>query len=317
MTMTRRQALKTGMAGSLALAVVPASGCFIDPPPLYDAAVEDDPTRAMHYGSVRLRVNEIPELMLAGGAISLRLLPLSDPGRARPFTLPSPPELLVVHRPTGSGDDAWAAFESACPHLGCPLAYSAERDQLECPCHRSRFQAGAIAGDASSCAGKVVRGPAAQAPTGYEVKFEAATHTLRIDLTSPTGCGVTRLPDLVDGKVTLTIADYPDLAKVDSILIGRPRGLAHELAIVRVSSGTDATAIVAIDPACTHLGCTVGWSTGAADPTCGAGPRGFICPCHCSQFKPDGEVVAGPAPRSLKSFPATFDGTTIVVTVGS
>jgi Rieske Fe-S protein len=310
MSMTRRQALKTGVAGSLALAVVPASGCFIDPPPLYDAAVEDDPTRATLYGSIRLRVSEIPELMLAGGAISLRLLPLGDPSRARPFTLPSPPELLVVHRSSGSGDDAWAAFESACPHLGCPLAYSSQLDQLECPCHRSRFQAGAVAGDATSCAGKVVRGPAAQAPTGYEVHFEASTNTLRIDLTSPTGCGVIRLPDAVGGKVTLKVADYPELAKPDGIVIGRPRGLAHELAIVRVSE----TTVSAVDPACTHLGCTVGWSTGR-DATCGDGPRGFVCPCHCSQFKPDGEVVAGPAPRSLKSFAATFDGQTITVTL--
>ncbi|MBW4519674.1 MAG: Rieske 2Fe-2S domain-containing protein [Scytolyngbya sp. HA4215-MV1] len=45
-----------------------------------------------------------------------------------------------------------------------------------------------------------------------------------------------------------------------------------------------------INPTCTHLGCTVNWK---------AEQNRFICPCHGSQYDPQGRVVHGPAKRSL------------------
>lgn len=45
-----------------------------------------------------------------------------------------------------------------------------------------------------------------------------------------------------------------------------------------------------IKPICTHLGCTVGWQ---------ADQHRFVCPCHGSEYDPEGRVVKGPAPRSL------------------
>jgi len=50
----------------------------------------------------------------------------------------------------------------------------------------------------------------------------------------------------------------------------------------------DAQGVYAISCVCTHLGCTVARST-----------DGFACPCHGSRFARNGEVVRGPAPRSL------------------
>ncbi len=50
----------------------------------------------------------------------------------------------------------------------------------------------------------------------------------------------------------------------------------------------DVQGVYAISSVCTHLGCTVARS---AD--------GFACPCHGSRFAKNGEVVRGPAPRSL------------------
>jgi cytochrome b6-f complex iron-sulfur subunit len=44
---------------------------------------------------------------------------------------------------------------------------------------------------------------------------------------------------------------------------------------------------------CTHLGCLYGWDDLA---------QRFACPCHGSQFRYDGEYLAGPAPRGLDQF---------------
>lgn len=50
----------------------------------------------------------------------------------------------------------------------------------------------------------------------------------------------------------------------------------------------DAHGVHAVSTVCTHLGCVVKTS-----------PRGFLCPCHGSQFAPDGTVLKGPAPKAL------------------
>jgi cytochrome b6-f complex iron-sulfur subunit len=45
-----------------------------------------------------------------------------------------------------------------------------------------------------------------------------------------------------------------------------------------------------LNAVCTHLGCVVPWSSAN---------NKFICPCHGSQYGPDGAVVRGPAPLPL------------------
>jgi cytochrome b6-f complex iron-sulfur subunit len=70
---------------------------------------------------------------------------------------------------------------------------------------------------------------------------------------------------------------YPQGYTFDSehrLFVGRAAGKFHVISAV-----------------CTHLGCTVQW-------------RGseFDCPCHGSRFDPDGNVIAGPAPRPLPWF---------------
>jgi cytochrome b6-f complex iron-sulfur subunit len=45
-----------------------------------------------------------------------------------------------------------------------------------------------------------------------------------------------------------------------------------------------------LNAVCTHLGCVVPWS---------AANNKFMCPCHGSQYAPDGAVVRGPAPLPL------------------
>jgi len=57
--------------------------------------------------------------------------------------------------------------------------------------------------------------------------------------------------------------------------------------------------VVALSTICTHLGCVVPWN---------AGENMFKCPCHGSQYAPNGKVTRGPAPRSLELVSATVDG---------
>ena len=62
-----------------------------------------------------------------------------------------------------------------------------------------------------------------------------------------------------------------------------------ELTYLVVLAGP-AIAPYALQPICTHLGCTVPWN---------AEQNRFICPCHGSQYDAVGRVLHGPAPRSL------------------
>lgn len=59
---------------------------------------------------------------------------------------------------------------------------------------------------------------------------------------------------------------------------------------------------------CTHLGCNVPW-----DQAQGM----FICPCHNSQFTPEGALLNPPAPRPLDLFPVTIAEGEIVVDTGT
>ena len=49
----------------------------------------------------------------------------------------------------------------------------------------------------------------------------------------------------------------------------------------------------AVNPTCTHQGCTVEWKTDT---------KIFACPCHGSKFSSDGKVLTSPAKKPLESF---------------
>ncbi len=51
--------------------------------------------------------------------------------------------------------------------------------------------------------------------------------------------------------------------------------------------------VMALYKVCTHLGCLYNWRDLE---------NKFVCPCHGSQFEPDGDYIQGPAPRSLDRF---------------
>ena len=65
--------------------------------------------------------------------------------------------------------------------------------------------------------------------------------------------------------------------------------------------GSDAGAVHAVSPVCTHLGCIVRFNVAE---------RSWDCPCHGSRYDVDGAVLQGPATRALapKSLDAPAPG---------
>ena len=62
--------------------------------------------------------------------------------------------------------------------------------------------------------------------------------------------------------------------------------------------------VTVYSPICTHLGCGYRWSKGESK---------FKCPCHGSVFGLNGEVLAGPAPRSLDVLPTKIENGRLLV----
>lgn len=65
----------------------------------------------------------------------------------------------------------------------------------------------------------------------------------------------------------------------------------------------EANKVAAVSALCTHMSCVVKYG--------GAGV--ISCPCHAATFDLNGNVMGGPAPRSLPSYPVRIEGRKIVV----
>jgi Rieske Fe-S protein len=98
------------------------------------------------------------------------------------------------------------------------------------------------------------------------------------------------------GPVVANLAEYVESGEVGSADEIKPgegailrRGLAR-LAVYRAEDGS----LVERSATCTHVGCIVHWN---------GFEKCWDCPCHGSQFRPDGSVINGPAVRPL----ATID----------
>ncbi len=66
----------------------------------------------------------------------------------------------------------------------------------------------------------------------------------------------------------------------------------------------DRDTLFALEARCTHLGCTPRWDAGAGV---------FHCPCHGSQFTPQGIPLNGPAVEPLYRFAIWVEGDRVMV----
>ena len=60
--------------------------------------------------------------------------------------------------------------------------------------------------------------------------------------------------------------------------------------------------LIAFSPVCTHLGCYVNWDNNRKE---------FLCPCHGGRYNSEGQVIAGPPPKSLTRLPYKIEASKI------
>jgi len=80
----------------------------------------------------------------------------------------------------------------------------------------------------------------------------------------------------------------------------------HRLMVFRDKQGY----FYALSTVCTHLGCNVEWKeTGVPGHSEGV----ITCPCHGTTFNKTGDVIDGPAPRSLDRFKMYLEDGKLIV----
>ena len=102
------------------------------------------------------------------------------------------------------------------------------------------------------------------------------------------------------GPVVANLAEYLEAGEVESVEAIKPgegailrRGAAKH-AVYRAEDGS----IIERSAVCTHVGCIVHWNSFE---------KCWDCPCHGSQFQPDGTVLNGPALRPLTNVNSSAD----------
>jgi Rieske Fe-S protein len=110
------------------------------------------------------------------------------------------------------------------------------------------------------------------------------------------------LPVVANKMIAIPLQDFPALMKVGGSIVGQSAGYVNPIVIARTGDAI----FVALDAMCTHAGCLVAYN--ALNIT-------LDCPCHGSTYEVSGAVIGGPAPRPLKMFTASSDGTTLTITL--
>ena len=103
-----------------------------------------------------------------------------------------------------------------------------------------------------------------------------------------------------DYKVLATVSQLKSSGKI-LIKLGVPSPV-----LLVLPDPQNASNVIAVNPTCTHKGCTVDWN---------GSQSGFVCPCHNSGFDKGGDVVRGPATAPLTTYDLKINGDQILVAV--
>lgn len=99
--------------------------------------------------------------------------------------------------------------------------------------------------------------------------------------------------------------DWQVIGTIDQLDInGQLLNENSSIGAVLVVGNSQSENLIAINPSCTHMGCTVEWL---------AEEDIFLCPCHASEFDISGEAKMGPATKSLSSYAAKIEGDLVMV----
>lgn len=101
-------------------------------------------------------------------------------------------------------------------------------------------------------------------------------------------------------SLAIPLAKAKKLEKAGGSMILKVKG--QQVLFIRETEET----IRALDPICTHKGCTVAFNRDE---------NRIDCPCHQSAFNLEGGVVKGPASKPLKAYDAKLDGQRIILSL--
>ena len=99
-----------------------------------------------------------------------------------------------------------------------------------------------------------------------------------------------------------TVGTLSDLETNGKILI---ENAPNKVLVVRDPANSNN--LIAVNPTCTHAGCTVNWQKEE---------KSFLCPCHASKFAADGKVLGGPANQPLAGYSVKVEGNSVLVKAG-
>jgi Rieske Fe-S protein len=285
MRISRRDFVQGTLAASGLLAIGCGNG--VKPAALAEPVTIFATPGDRHFGMVMVPASGYEELLSVGGSITVPIVPPQK--GALPFT---PPDAILLIHQSSTDSPEFVAFDSKCPHAGCPLGYSSLDQLIECPCHSSRFF---VVADPMTgrCPGDVAHLPAMAPLRSYTVTVE--DDQLFIDL---------HRGDNTQPTIKLELADHPELKSVGGFKVivanAGPCGGSDPVIVIR----KDADTVIALDARCTHAGCTVAFQKTNND---------LECRCHGSTFALSGTVTHSPATLPLKKYAVTFDGTSIVI----